>query len=144
MRHASIAPIVWGGIHPSLEPEQTARHACADIVVVGEGETTFLELLEALRHGSPLDGVAGLCFERDGVVVRTPPRRFEDLDALPEVPYELVDVRGSTRAAGLGHVGGAVSATKTRFWPSDHRATTVRLIISTASGHWLSAPAALT
>ena len=31
-------PIVWGGIHPSLLPEQTARHELVDYVVEGEGE----------------------------------------------------------------------------------------------------------
>ncbi|MDD1762959.1 MAG: cobalamin-dependent protein, partial [Methanothrix sp.] len=30
-------PIVWGGVHPSLLPEQTAADAHVDVVVRGEG-----------------------------------------------------------------------------------------------------------
>lgn len=42
-------PIVWGGIHASLEPEQCARWA--DVVCRGEGEGMLLEFLERLeRH----------------------------------------------------------------------------------------------
>lgn len=36
-------PLVWGGVHPSLLPEQTGKHPFVDIVCVGEGEETLLE-----------------------------------------------------------------------------------------------------
>ncbi len=32
-------PIVWGGVHPTLLPEQTAASELVDVVVRGEGET---------------------------------------------------------------------------------------------------------
>ncbi len=38
------APVVWGGIHPSLLPEQTLGNANIDIVVEGEGDETFWNL----------------------------------------------------------------------------------------------------
>jgi anaerobic magnesium-protoporphyrin IX monomethyl ester cyclase len=85
-------PIVWGGVHPSLLPEETVAHDLVDIVVVGEGEVTAVELADALRAGAPLSKVAGLCFKENGRVTRTPERPFADMASLPEPAYHLVDV----------------------------------------------------
>jgi anaerobic magnesium-protoporphyrin IX monomethyl ester cyclase len=41
-------PIVFGGWHPTLLPEQTLRAECVDVVVRGPGELTLLELAERL------------------------------------------------------------------------------------------------
>ena len=43
-------PVVWGGIHASLFPEQTAAHPLVDYVVVGEGETPLVSLLAGNDH----------------------------------------------------------------------------------------------
>jgi radical SAM superfamily enzyme YgiQ (UPF0313 family) len=61
-RHPNV-PIVWGGIHASLLPQQTLANPYVDIVVVGEGETTFEELIRALDSGTPLSSVAGICYK---------------------------------------------------------------------------------
>ena len=41
-------PIVWGGWHPSILPESTLRDPCVDIVVVGQGERKFYEIVKSL------------------------------------------------------------------------------------------------
>lgn len=61
-RHPDV-PIVWGGIHASLLPQQTLENPYVDIVVVGEGEETFKELVKALESGAPLNLVKGICFK---------------------------------------------------------------------------------
>jgi len=91
-RQHSAAPIVWGGVHPSLTPEQTVRSPHVDIVVIGEGERTLFELASALRDGRPLERVKGLCYRDGGEARLTPERPPENLDELPPVPYHLVDV----------------------------------------------------
>jgi radical SAM superfamily enzyme YgiQ (UPF0313 family) len=85
-------PIVWGGTHPTIAPEQTCEHALVDIVVAGQGEATFMELIEALEAGRPLDDVKGILFKRDGKVVKTGPRPTIDIDSLPPMPFELIDM----------------------------------------------------
>ena len=92
VKEASEVPVVWGGIHPSLLPDQTAAHPLVDIVVVGEGDITLLELVDALRTDAPLDRVNGLRYSSNGKVVATPPRDFCNLDALPNLPYGLVEI----------------------------------------------------
>ncbi len=86
-------PIVWGGVHPSLLPEQTLKSPFCDVVVRGEGEETFLEYVECLKRGEEPDGVLGLSFKRlNGELVHNEARPHLDMDTLPPVPYELVDL----------------------------------------------------
>ncbi len=81
---------VAGGPHPTALPAETLTECPdVDVVAVGEGEATMLELAEA----GPSPRVAGIAFRADGEVVRTPPRRVrEDLDALAPTPYDLYDM----------------------------------------------------
>lgn len=85
-------PVVWGGIHASLMPEQTLKNSNVDIVVVGEGEETFEELVEALQTGTPLHRVAGIYYKENGKISCTPSRPFVNLDSEPPLSYHLVDM----------------------------------------------------
>jgi len=40
--------IVWGGLHPTILPEQTLNNEFIDYIVIGEGEEAFLNLLQYL------------------------------------------------------------------------------------------------
>lgn len=58
-------PIVWGGWHPSLMPEQTISSDFVDIVVTGQGELTFRQLVERLAQKGSLKNVPNLFFKDD-------------------------------------------------------------------------------
>ncbi|HQR37650.1 MAG TPA: radical SAM protein [Blastocatellia bacterium] len=85
-------PIIWGGTHPSIAPDQTVAHELVDIVVAGQGEATFMDLVDAIDTGRPLDDVKGILFKRDGAIVKTGPRPTIDIDSLPPLPFDLLDV----------------------------------------------------
>lgn len=85
-------PIVWGGWHPTIEPETTIQSPYVDIVVRGQGERTFAELVHTLVDGKPLDNILGIYYKSDGEVFRNPGRPFEDINNFPSYPYHLVDV----------------------------------------------------
>jgi anaerobic magnesium-protoporphyrin IX monomethyl ester cyclase len=85
-------PVVWGGIHASLLPEQTLENPNVDVVVAGEGEETFLELVMALEKGIPLNNIRGLYYKEDGKVIRTEDRPFVDLDKQPGLSYDLINM----------------------------------------------------
>ena len=85
-------PIIWGGIHASILPEQTVKHPCVDIVVVGEGEATLLELVKTLEHGESLHHVAGIAYINEGQYCFTGYRPFVDLNEQPPLAYHLVNV----------------------------------------------------
>ena len=59
-------PIVFGGIHPSTMPEQTAEHPLVDLVVVGEGERTVQDLARCLAVNGDISEIKGIVFQNSG------------------------------------------------------------------------------
>lgn len=83
---------VLGGFHITVLPEETlGTSPNIDIGVLGEGEYTLIELLEALNSGRGLEEVAGIIFKKDGALVRTKERELiDDLDNLSLPDYSLL------------------------------------------------------
>src|SRR5687768_14024788 len=85
-------PIVAGGWHASILPTQTLRSRFVDAVVKGQGEITFLEMVERYARGErDLTGIAGCLFKRGDDIVLNPERGYTDINALPARPFHLVD-----------------------------------------------------
>jgi radical SAM superfamily enzyme YgiQ (UPF0313 family) len=100
-RRFPALPVVAGGWHASILPEQTLRADYVDAVVRGQGELTFLEIVERYAAGGrELDGVAGCLYKRGGQLVRNPDRGYTDINALPRRPFELVDFEAYARKCG--------------------------------------------
>lgn len=85
-------PLVWGGCHPSVMPEETARHPLVDIVVVGEGDETFCDLVQTLEARNSLSDVKGIVFKENGKTIKTTPRPLLDVENLLPTPWELIEV----------------------------------------------------
>lgn len=86
----SSIPLIWGGVHCSLLPEQTAKNEYVDAVVRGEGEETLLEIIDKLDRNKDLSDIKGVTFKRDGEIISNPDREFLDLNTLPTLPYHLL------------------------------------------------------
>lgn len=85
-------PIVWGGWHPSILPEETIRNKYVDIVVSGPGDETFPKLVHAIQNKNSLSKINGLTYKSKGKIINTAPSTPPDLGALPPLPYHLVDI----------------------------------------------------
>lgn len=85
-------PVIWGGWHPSLLPEQCLASGVVDACVNGQGERTFEEIVAALEEGRGFEGVAGVVWRRGGEVVRNPPRPFEDVNRFPRTDFGLLEL----------------------------------------------------
>jgi len=85
-------PIVWGGWHPTIEPETTLESPYVDILVRGVGERTFTELVHALEDGGNLDNIPGVSYKQDGEAYHNPKRPLEDINNFPPMPYHLIEV----------------------------------------------------
>ena len=64
-----------------------------DVAIMSEGDETIVDLLRTLSVSGPLEEVRGICFERDGEIVRTPDRPLiSDISNLPKIDFSLFDV----------------------------------------------------
>ncbi|HYW84133.1 MAG TPA: radical SAM protein, partial [Spirochaetia bacterium] len=97
-------PVVFGGPHVSFLPEEALAHG--DFCIVGEGETGFPLLVEALNNGRPIGDAPGLVW-KEGEALRRGPAvsPIENLDSLPFPDLDLLDI-GKSRQIGL--VGGGL------------------------------------
>lgn len=86
------AKTVWGGIFVSLDSEFVFNNIDIDYISIGEGEATWLELVNTIRDGGDTSKVAGLAYKENGKVIFTPERDFMDLALLPPIDFTLVDV----------------------------------------------------
>ncbi len=93
-------PIILGGWHPSLLPDQTLEADFVDIVVRGQGEQAMLEIADRLHAGDSVDDVAGIGYKRDGKCCFTPTRELQPLSAMPPKAYELADFDAYERLCG--------------------------------------------
>ena len=102
LRSQTDRPLVMGGVHLTLVPEQLPE-SC-DLGVVGEGEETLLDLVgEVERNGSlhpeRLRRIPGLVFrDGEGALERTPPRA--PIGSLDSIPFPR---RSRTDAQGVVH-----------------------------------------
>ncbi len=86
--------IVLGGPHVHLYPEETINLQGVDYLVLGEGEETFKDLLNAIEDRSKLRNIPGLVFKDNDEIINTGIRpAIKELDNLPfparhMVPYK--------------------------------------------------------
>ncbi|MGH9650608.1 MAG: B12-binding domain-containing radical SAM protein, partial [Terriglobales bacterium] len=84
-------PIVWGGYFPSLYTDAALNAPYVDCAVRGQGEETFLELLQARRGERSLSTIAGLSYkDRDGAHHHNPERLMKGPDNFPWIPYHRI------------------------------------------------------
>ncbi len=92
LARAEGAYVVAGGPDSATRTADYLRSGF-DAVVPGEGEETLVELARRVAAGEDPTGIPGLTVERNGRLVRGPPRPFiPDLDALPLPAWDLVDM----------------------------------------------------
>lgn len=84
------APVIWGGIHPTVSPEECLE--TADLVCVGEGETSVPELAHHLATGQDVASIPGIWLKRNGRLLANGPGPLaQDLDPLPFPDYSFSD-----------------------------------------------------
>ena len=93
-------PVVLGGWHPSLLPQQTLEADFVDIVIRGQGESSMLEVVQHLEARESLDKIEGVGFKRDGSLVMNPERPLCPLVEMPPKAYHLADFDAYARLCG--------------------------------------------
>lgn len=81
-------PIVMGGIHATLNPEECLTYA--DFVCIGEGEHAILELVNSIEKGMDANNIRNIWTKRGNQVISNPVRPLlSDLDSLPFQDYDI-------------------------------------------------------
>jgi len=83
------AVVVMGGVHATVVPNEPLEKGNVDIVVRGEGEVTFGDIVTAILKGEDWRNIDGISYlDDDGKFVSTTPRELvKDLNTLPALPY---------------------------------------------------------
>jgi len=91
-------PVLLGGVHPTLRPEECIAAEGVFAVCIGEGEYPTLELCAALAAGRDPTQIENLWVRHKGKVWRNPIRPLiADLDTLPFAAREVFDYSGLLR-----------------------------------------------
>ncbi|HEY9206100.1 MAG TPA: TIGR04013 family B12-binding domain/radical SAM domain-containing protein [Candidatus Methanoperedens sp.] len=80
-RSGANSVFIAGGPHPSARPQETLGFF--DYVVIGEGEETLPELIDALQKGREVSSVKGIAFKKNGKIIFTGKRDNIILDSYP-------------------------------------------------------------
>jgi anaerobic magnesium-protoporphyrin IX monomethyl ester cyclase len=96
-------PIVWGGYFPTEHADTVLKAPYVDFVVRSQGERALPQLIDVMRTGGVLNAVENLAWKsRAGEVTRNPVAPPLNLDDLPDLPYEAVDMERYIHANYLG------------------------------------------
>src|SRR5437764_3214070 len=76
-------PVILGGWHPSLLPDQTLAASCVDVVVKGQGEDALLEIIQHIEAGESLKGITGVGYKEEGRLSFNIPRTLRPIQELP-------------------------------------------------------------
>lgn len=98
--------VILGGHHATIMPREIVRDAdCFDLIVIGEGELTLLDILQKykslgfqraqlLENLDLLSGITGIAYRgKQGVIVNKKRELIEDLDSLPFPARDLLPMR---------------------------------------------------
>ncbi len=89
-RKTTGIPIIWGGVHPSSKPDEALEYA--DMVGIGEGELTLVELLDRMAEGQDYTDIRGMWFRRGDTIIKNEHRPLiADLDSLPPFDFSNTD-----------------------------------------------------
>jgi radical SAM superfamily enzyme YgiQ (UPF0313 family) len=92
--------IVAGGHHATAAHQEILKDfPFMDIVVRGEGERTFFELVKALKEKKPLEKILGISYRENGEIKVNPQRPL--IKNLDEIPFPARDLLPSEEQYGL-------------------------------------------
>ena len=85
--------VVWGGWHPSMFARECLAEPSVDVTVQGQGEETFVDIVQRLSEGRSLQDCAG-CTVRlaDGTIQQNPGRELAAVEGFRAHNYNLIPV----------------------------------------------------
>jgi len=82
IKENSNIPVVWGGIHPTILPEQCLMQDYVDYVILDEGEERAVQFTHALLDGKGFSKIDGIGYKEDGRIIINPPVTKVEVDSI--------------------------------------------------------------
>ncbi|MHC4124857.1 MAG: B12-binding domain-containing radical SAM protein [Planctomycetota bacterium] len=92
IKQENNTPIIIGGVHATIDPEETILKENFDMVCIGEGEDAILELIDSMERGEKNTDIRNIWFKENGRIIKNPLRYLcEDLDKIPFADLSIFD-----------------------------------------------------
>lgn len=85
------ATIIFGGIHPTVVPEEVLSKPAVDLVVRGEAEPVIEEIVVNHKKGLGFKNILSCSYRDNGKFVHNDKAPLVDINLLPDIPYHLFD-----------------------------------------------------
>ncbi len=87
-------PIVWGGPHPTILPEQTLENKYIDYIIRDWGSKPLYQLISFLKNSSvALTDIHGLGYKKNSKFILNQPTCQFEIPDYRDIPYHLVDIK---------------------------------------------------
>jgi len=86
---------ILGGPHPTSLPYGSIKNKSVDLVAIGEGEKTLLEVCNALKNKKSFKGIQGLLFKKNGKIIFNKPREL--IKNVDNIPFPAIDLLPSDK-----------------------------------------------
>ena len=83
--------VIFGGIHPTVAPDEVLGRPSIDLVVRGEAEPVIEEIVNRHRDGAAFKDILSCSYRDNGNIVHKPIAPLIDINIVPDVPYHLFD-----------------------------------------------------
>ena len=88
LKKALDIPVIWGGVHPTIRPDESLEYA--DMVCIGDGEEAMLKLVNNIENGESNLNIDNFWIKSNGMIFRNPLGKLTDsLDSYPMPDYSL-------------------------------------------------------
>ncbi len=87
-----LTPVVVRGPHATADPGNILKNKNIDFAVIGEGESTFWQLVDCLEKNQKFTHIPNLALKKNRGIHINPVERIENLDELPFPAWDLVNI----------------------------------------------------
>ncbi len=126
-------PVVLGGSHPTVLPEQSISYTGTDLVSLGEGEVTLVRIMDAIEKKKSFRNIPSLAWRNEsGIVLNPRDSLIQDIDRLPIPDRSLVsahDYFGDVIMTGRGCPFNCAYCASRNIWGKNVRLRSVSRII---------------
>ncbi len=96
--------VMVGGPHISACTNDVEEDMNIDVLVIGEGESAFTELIKRISNGDCISGIPSTALRVNGKIEwSTPGKLISDLDSIPFPAWDLVDIKKYARMGRAGN-----------------------------------------